>query len=156
MRRVISLLLLVVSLGACVAPHGQSDTLYIDHVWGLQEFSTETVEGAAEILGMEIIVGDREQDQGAIAAFVTDDGVLACGGSEVQNTCNPIIWAQDDSEMLAHEIGHALGLGHAHDVDNLMHPDVSPGVTEFDLDDEQIDVMRTWAWWLETGCEDRR
>lgn len=141
-------LLLLCLISGCSSedePEHRSDTVPIDPVAYLPAFSPETLEGAAEILGLELVERDTWGDHGAVVLIRVEEEVAGFRGyTEVEN-CTPVVWAIDNPNTLAHELGHALGLLHVDDRDNLL----DRHGTGDDLTDEQIDTMRQWAWWLQ-------
>lgn len=126
---------------------GRSDVVHIDNVFGQQGHSSETITSAEELLGLELNYESVPANHGVIMAFV-DEPIGHLGGADVAVYCAPVIWSIDVDVYFAHEVGHALGLRHVDDPNNLM----SEKVTGTELTNEQIDVMREWAWWLEVKC----
>lgn len=43
-------------------------------------------------------------------------------GLATDRVCEPRVWATGRPNVLAHELGHVLGLNHNDDPDNVMHP----------------------------------
>jgi hypothetical protein len=62
---------------------------------------------------------------------------IAMGGINVQSDCNPMV--------IAHEVGHLLGLGHSKDKANTMYP-LESDVLSFDAADLQAIVARRAAY----------
>jgi len=72
---------------------------------------------------------DSDDDANALVVLLEDhggpgsDGNFRCGETSHADPCNPMVFACDDGTVLEHEIGHAFGLEHRGDVDNVMHFD---------------------------------
>ncbi|MFO0633014.1 MAG: matrixin family metalloprotease [Nannocystaceae bacterium] len=101
----------------------------------------------AEILGLDLEETDA-RPAGAVVLVRIDSPVSGWDAhSDWVAACSPIAWAPDASYVLAHEVGHTLGLEHSSDPANLMYP--APG---YELDDEQVDTLRLGAWRLLHEC----
>jgi hypothetical protein len=97
-----------------------------------------TAEEAAELLGLPIEPGHVVVVTWSERAQAEDDGCRR----EVESPREPI--------MLAHEVGHALGLDHVDDPANLMHRFVGRDTVE--LTDAQHDALADEAVHLAGWC----
>lgn len=87
-----------------------------------------TAERAAELLGLPIEPGPVLSVEWSETAQTTD-----------RRGCRRAVESPREPVMLAHEVGHALGLEHDPDPANLMHAFVGRDTTE--LTDEQRDAI---------------
>ena len=82
----------------------------------------------------------HDYPHGATTIFLSEEAASAFG---IGPTCSPFVAAIPGHPLiLAHEIGHTLGLGHVDTEGNLMRPS-SNGP---DLTTEQIDHAREGSW----------
>jgi hypothetical protein len=135
-------------LAACDQPEaGRFDEVRLWYFPNLDTHPPETIEGAEDILGIELhVVPDPAR---AVAVFYTPDLPRMDGAQGSADPCGRALWAGNHAQTLAHELGHALSLGHNDIEGNLMYGVYRGGT---DLTDEQIDTMRWAAWWLEYQC----
>lgn len=87
-----------------------------------------TAEAAAEVLGIDIEPGSVVWVHRSNVAQTTD-----------RHGCRRTVEAPNEPIVLAHEIGHALGLDHVDDPANLMHPYVGRDTVE--LTHEQHEAL---------------
>jgi hypothetical protein len=108
------------------------------------------VQEAAAILGHDVVL-TREQKGAVIVEILdVDSPEFAFEGRSLLNLdgrgrlprCYRAVWvATDDPRVLAHELGHALGLVHTDASGNVMNPDEGPDATDL-TDDQQETVDR--------------
>jgi hypothetical protein len=85
---------------------------------------------------------------GAIEVSLVDlDDAPVDGYHAPPTPCRRAVWSSFDPEVLAHELGHAFGLEHVDDRENLMHPRRPRGqeVTDAQWDDSGAAVGRFLA-----------
>lgn len=112
-----------------------------------EPFPESTVDGVEDILGLDISPESYSGEHGAVLMLHGDREGQRLGETQHFGDCFPVLWSVDNQVVLAHEIGHALGLEHTDDPDNLMYEHGAHESPE--LTDEQVDTMREWAWWLQ-------
>lgn len=158
MQRVVSLSLLL--LICCDAPcddeatdagmsdteTGTSDIIRI-FVWPEHPIPTEeSLDVVSEVFGMEVEVSTNWL--GATTLYYTEYvSASNHAGIATSTTCSPhVVMSPTASQtVLAHEIGHTLGLAHVDIPQNLMNVnDVA-----LNLEDVQIEKARTRAWVME-------
>lgn len=144
MRKATSVLLLLV---ACEEPEGRSDTLRYVVPPGLEAPSQESLDQVAELFGLEVV--EEDGPAGAVSIFLAEEVEGRSLNFASGLSCTPYVYVESPNPaVLAHEIGHAYGLHHVDDPENLMAE--APG--GLDLTDRQIDTVRKNAWILENDC----
>jgi matrixin len=118
----------------------RNDVAKINYLPVLPQYSDETLDRVSEHLGLEIVV----EDLAPITVIKMDRPFEHHAGATewIAPPCIVNVWAVEDDLILAHELGHALGLQHVDDIENLMYPTINYG----NLTDEQVDRMRHIAW----------
>ena len=138
-----TLLCLVLPLLACEEEH-LSDTIQVQYSANTVHHSQETLDEAAELLGMEIRDLYTYEPGWAVRALVLPATNSVAGETFYLGKCARMVWSVDKGSSLAHELGHATGLQHVDDPNNLMYP--IPGD---ELTDQQIHQMRRGAWTIQ-------
>jgi hypothetical protein len=82
-----------------------------------------------------------------VAGSVTIDLVEVAEGEPkgrtmIRSGCQRALRSPHDSMILAHEIGHALGLEHVDDTGNLMHADGGEWLDDWQVDDLLTDARK--------------
>jgi hypothetical protein len=119
-----------------------------------EAFRDDIVHIAGLFLEMEVVEVGEDDDAHVVLhrwdepapGFEDYSGYTVC---DTEDCCRSRVWSLNSSLLLAHELGHALGLQHVDDPQNLMSPHVKSGI----ITDEQFLAMRRHAWKLEHDCE---
>lgn len=108
------------------------------HVIDARASGQASVADACAILAVECV--KSAEQEGAVSVILTDRGAADPDGSDwlagkaFRRACRPVLWASDDVYVIAHELGHVLGLDHVSDPDRLMAPIPGTEVTAQELD----------------------
>lgn len=84
-------------------------------VWGLECSSTLDQRGAVVVTLVSAPATFQVADASSVASKV------AVAGQATRRLCGPRLWAVARPNVLAHELGHVLGLSHHPDPRNVMH-----------------------------------
>lgn len=100
------------------------------------------IEEASALLGRPIEVVDHRY--GAIMISAVAEGGDYAGEATDRNGCDRTVWSEPRGVILAHELGHALGLDHDDDPANLMHRYVGRDTIELTPDQEHDLEHELW------------
>lgn len=148
MRRSASLFAL--TLLAC-EPEQQTDVVLLRYLAKLPHHDPRVIEGAEDYLGMQLVVSDKNPIDKSVVVIKINESHDGFGGATefAHSPCDPIVWVVENDFIFAHEMGHALGLQHVDDDDNLMSPDHAGAGW---LTEDQMDTMRSFAWKQQHDC----
>lgn len=146
------LILSVIALGAVPAPH-LAPTIELRVADMRATDDRDVVSEACALLrvhcDVERVGLDYGPAAGEIVILLTDAGPMPWDGGWIVGltvgggSCSPALWSDSDGVVLAHELGHALGLDHVGSPDRLMHPQVGTWVTQ-----DELDTVAHQAWEL--------
>lgn len=125
------------AVGAGCVPFGDLSLVVID---ARSDRSEDIVQQACDVWGLTCTT--TEDEVGAIVVLLTDrpgnvEGTDTwLGGLATRRACIPRVWSTDSPYVLAHELGHVLGLDHVSHPANVMHQTAGRQVT--DLQTERV------------------
>lgn len=137
-------LLALVAVFACGQEDQLSDTIQVRYSDSTVHHSQETLDEAAELLGMEIRALYEHEIGWGVQAMVLPAMNSVAGETFYLGKCARMVWSVDKGSSFAHELGHATGLQHVDDPNNLMYP-----VPGDELTEKQINQMRRGAWTIQ-------
>ncbi|MEM6293829.1 MAG: matrixin family metalloprotease [Myxococcota bacterium] len=126
----------------------------------VEEIDPAAIELTEDIFGVELV--ETSDPWGAVTIFPFSRNAFEgafepefeVGGEASLGRCTPWVWYVTDSPLvLAHELGHAYGLGHVDEPCNVMLPRLSCEDGTFKASEQQIRIVREEAWNQKYVCK---
>jgi hypothetical protein len=137
-------LVLLTTLAGCSGDH--SIPVHLSSPGATPE-KVQMVRDAGELLGWGIAFQDEKYGAATIDVHQVGNGEHILGVALLRRRCLRVAWANKDPWVIAHELGHLMGLDHVSDPDNIMFRIKRPGndcdsIPGEYLEDWQVDKIR--------------